>query len=121
VLGANTLLLLGGCDGGETNNEEVNEDEFIERDLSDLAILNLDTMAYLAPTLREGPLAPRSGHTAHLVPVEEPPPEGGRDGGGACMLALMVLGGRDYRPPLDPWSEGQHLGRGDVQMLMLAR
>ena len=51
-------------------------------------------------------LPPRSGHTAHLVPC---------DGG----VALLVLGGRDYRPPEQPWQDGQHLGRSDAFLLPL--
>ena len=49
-------------------------------------------------------LPARSGHTAHLLPC---------DGG----LALLVLGGRDYRAPALQWQEGEHHGRDDAFLL----
>lgn len=119
------LLIIGGCDGGDEGEEET--ERFVERDLADVRIVDTNTWTYcpvatpiglatgapwVSSTHFVSPsgdvyLPPRSGHTAHLLPCE----------GG---VAVMVLGGRDYRPPAQAWQEGEHHGRGDAFLLMLA-
>ena len=103
------LFLLGGCDGGE-QPEDGAEASFIERDLCDLRCLDTSTWQYVpvaqaCAATNQTVLPARSGHTVHLVPC---------DGG----VALLVLGGREYRPPEHPMQDGQHLGRGDAFLLM---
>ena len=82
-----------------------------QRDLADLAVLDLRRLQYLpSPNVDCGRGNPsperRSGHTAHLLPAD------GR-------LSLLVLGGRDYRPPVQPWQDGEHFGRDDAHRLLL--
>ena len=102
------MLILGGCDGGEeaAGGEEGGEADFVERDLCDARALDVSTWQYVEVSACGVNLPARSGHTAHLLPC---------DGG----VALLVLGGRDYRPPEAPWQDGQHLGRDDAFLLLL--
>ena len=100
------LVILGGCDGGEEAEDPAAEADFVERDLNDMRALNTSTWQYVEMSACGVDLPPRSGHTAHLLPC---------DGG----VALLVLGGRDYRPPEAPWQDGQHLGRDDAFLLLL--
>ena len=99
------VLILGGCDGGE-NNVDDNE-RFVERDLADVRALDTESWEYIDVQPDGVALPPRSGHTAHLLPC---------DGG----VALLVLGGRDYRPPVHAWQEGEHHGRDDAYLLLLS-
>ena len=103
TLVGSTLLLLGGCDGGEPDGPD---DGFVERDLGDLTLLDLEARRYVVTERAAGLFEARSGHTAALVPY---------DGG----VSLMVIGGRDYRPPELPWGDGQHHGRAAVNRLAL--
>ena len=108
VLVGDHMLILGGCDGGEEAEEgEERDDRFVERDLADVRALDTSNWEYVPMSAAGVALPPRSGHTAHLLPC---------DGG----LALLVLGGRDYRPPAHAWQEGEHHGRDDAYLLMLA-
>ena len=61
----------------------------------------------LKPTGRSN-FPARSGHTAHLVPSDS-------------GLGVLVLGGRDYRPPRTAVQEGEHHGREDAFLLTLAK
>ena len=83
-------------------------ERFMERDLADVFALDTATWSYQPIEPGGGVvLPPRSGHTAHLLPC---------DGG----VALLVLGGRDYRPPVHAWQEGEHHGRDDAFLLLLS-
>jgi len=105
TLVGNCLVIFGGCDGGPEPEQDDGQSGLVERDRSDLVILDLDSMHYLQSSEPcDEPLSPRSGHTAHLIPAE----------GG---VALLILGGREYHPPLRPWEDGQHLGRDEVCLL----
>jgi hypothetical protein len=99
------IVLMGGCDGGEQTEDA--DAEFKERDLSTVHALDTRSWEYVKVTPGGGVnLPPRSGHTVHLLPC---------DGG----ISLLVLGGRDYKPPETPWEDGQHLGRDDAYALLL--
>lgn len=101
------MVIVGGCDGGDQEPQDDEEEAFIERDRSDLHVLDTTSMSYLRVAPSGPHLPPRSGHSVHLLPCDD----------GLCLL---VLGGRDYRPPLNPWhQDGQHLGRDDAMALML--
>ena len=86
-------------------------------------VLDLEAMAYRS-CAAEGGLLPRSGHTAHLLPTGGAGSVGGVGGVGAgvgaregAQLSILVLGGRDYRPPATLWQDGEHLGGRDVHVL----
>ena len=104
LIGA-TLVIVGGCDGGEQGVPR-DDELFLERDLSNVVLLDLARLTYVATEPVVCSFEPRSGHCAVLVPC---------DGG----LGLLVLGGRDYRPPQFPWDEGEHHGRALVDRLAL--
>jgi len=104
LIGA-TLVIVGGCDGGEQGVPR-DDELFLERDLSNVVLLDLARLTYVATEPVVCSFEPRSGHSAVLVPC---------DGG----LGLLVLGGRDYRPPQFPWDEGEHHGRALVDRLAL--
>ena len=99
-----TLLIFGGGDLRADQHGALHE-----RDLPDLAALDTRSWRFSSPRVEGGP-APRGGATATLVPC-------------ARGVAVLLLGGRDFRPPPPEaaWpTGGQHHGRDDAHLLALS-